>query len=140
MKERHEKIFFILLRIFIALAVAGLIALVVTNLREDPSVMAFSTIAFVISVAALVMTTLQSVSIARQLRITQRSARLVHETTNRLEDLVREDQALGRALRKDIALDHSIIEVLEEYGIGETDHDRREVAQKVAHRLRQSQR
>lgn len=138
MKERHERIFFTLLRVFVILAVIGLVALIATNLNETPSVMAFSTIAFVISVAALVMTTLQSVSIARQLRITQRSARLVHETANRLEELVHEDKALGRALRKDIALDRDIIEVLEEYGIGDSEHDRREVAAKVAHRLRET--
>lgn len=138
MQERHEKVFFTLLRVFVALAIIGLVALIATNLNETPSVMAFSTIAFFISVAALVLTTLQSVSIARQLRITQRSARLVHETANRLEELAHEDQALARALRKDIALDRSIIEVLEEYGMGETEQGRREVAQKVAHRLRET--
>ena len=72
MNDKSEQIFFVLLRIFVGIAIVGLMVLFLTNLGKQPSDIAFSLIAFIISVAALVMTTLQSVSILRQVRVNKK--------------------------------------------------------------------
>lgn len=125
-----------LLRIFVVVALVGVVALTYTSLTDDPSHTAFSLIAFVISVAALVMTTLQSLMISRQVRITERALELVRETDRQVEDLVDEDKKLSKEIRQDLALDHQIIEVLEEVGIGENADMRREVAKKISQRIK----
>lgn len=124
-----------LVRVFVVVAVIGAAILIYTSLQDDPSNLAFSLIAFVISVAALVMTTLQSLSIARQVRITEKAARLVHETGEKLQYLVKEDRKLEKEIRQDIQLDHEIIAVLEEFGIGEDENERRKVAERIAKKL-----
>ncbi|MDB5177870.1 MAG: hypothetical protein JWO61_253 [Candidatus Saccharibacteria bacterium] len=124
-----------LVRIFILLSVIGVAILIYTSLQNDPSNLAFSLIAFVISVAALVMTTLQSLSIARQVRITEKAARLVSETSVELKYLVKEDRKLEKEIRQDIVLDHEIIAVLEEFGIGESEEDRRKVATRITKKI-----
>lgn len=124
-----------LVRAFVVVAVIGAALLIYTSLQDDPSNLAFSLIAFVISVAALVMTTLQSLSIARQVRITEKAARLVHETSEKLELLVGEDRILEKEIRQDIKLDHEIIAVLEEFGIGENEEERLRVAKHITTRV-----
>ena len=122
-------------RVFVVISVIGMGILIYTSLQDDPSNLAFSLIAFVISVAALVMTTLQSLSIARQVRITEKAARLVHETSEELKALVKEDRKLEKEIRQDIVLDHEIIAVLEEFGIGESEDDRRKVASRITKKV-----
>jgi uncharacterized membrane protein YoaK (UPF0700 family) len=124
-----------LVRVFIILSVIGVGLLIYTSLQNDPSNLAFSLIAFIISVAALVMTTLQSLSIARQVRITEKAARLVSETSEELRYLVKEDRKLEKEIRQDIVLDHEIIAVLEEFGIGESEDDRRKVARRITKKV-----
>ncbi len=135
MTEKNERLFFILLRVFISLAVVGLLVLVVTSIGKNPSDIAFSLIAFIISVAALVMTTLQSVSIAKQVRITNHAARLVRETGEQLEKLVKEERLLEREIRRDLAVDEEIVTVLEEYGIGNSESERLKVAARIAEKV-----
>lgn len=124
-----------LVRVFVLVSVIGAAILIYNSLQDDPSHLAFTLIAFVISVAALVMTTLQSLSIARQVRVTQKAARLVQETGERLEVLVAEDRKLERDIRQDIELDREIISVLEEFGVGENEEERKKVATRIAHRV-----
>lgn len=124
-----------LVRVFVIVAVIGAAILIYTSLQDDPSNLAFSLIAFVISVAALVMTTLQSLSIARQVRITEKAASLVNETSKELRYLVQEDRKLERDIRQDIKLDREIIGVLEEFGIGENEDERRKVAARITKKL-----
>ena len=136
MSYKSDRHFYVrLLKIFIVLALLGVVVLVYTGLTSDPSTMAFSLIAFVISVAALVMTTLQSLSISRQLRITERAMELMREADGQLTTLVSEDKKLSREIRQDLAIDRHIIEVLEEVGVGETSEERHEVAQRIAKRI-----
>jgi uncharacterized membrane protein YoaK (UPF0700 family) len=136
MSYKNTQSFYInLVRIFIVVSALGAVILIYTSLQHDPSNLAFSLIAFVISVAALVMTTLQSLSIARQVRITEKAARLVNETSKELKYLVQEDRKLEKEIRQDIVLDHEIIAVLEEFGIGESEEDRRKVASRLAKRV-----
>lgn len=132
MKTKTERPFYLLLQLFIVMAIIGGGMLLYANLgSDDIPAIGFSLIAFTVSVAALVMTTLQSISIARQVRVTQRSARLVHESSLKLEALVDENRRLERTIRKDIKLDHEIITILEEYGIGKNEAERRNVATRI---------
>jgi len=134
--KNTQSIYINLMRVFVVLSVIGVAILIYTSLQDDPTHLAFSLIAFVISVAALVMTTLQSLSIARQVRITEKAARLVSETSEELKYLVREDRKLEKEIRQDILLDQEIIAVLEEFGVGESEADRREVAQRITKRVK----
>lgn len=136
MSYKKDKTFYLfLIKIFLVIAFAGVALLVYASLQDDPSDLAFSLIAFVVSVTALIMTTLQSLSIARQLSLTRRAAELVHETSERLETLVAEDKKLGQEVRRDITLDHEIIAALEELGIGATDDERKQVASHITKRV-----
>lgn len=137
MSIKNTQSFYInLVRVFVIISVIGAAILIYTSLQDDPSNLAFSLIAFVISVAALVMTTLQSLLIARQMRVTQKAARLVHETSEGLKHLVQEDQKLEREIRQDITLDHEIIAVLEEFGVGDDEDERRKVAARITKKLK----
>ncbi len=135
MNDKSEQIFFVLLRIFVGIAIVGLMVLFLTNLDKRPSDIAFSLIAFFISVAALVMTTLQSVSILRQVRVTKRAARLVQESSDTIQLLIKEDKTMEKALREDLALDKEIIEALEEHGVGNNEDERAAVAKTIKKRL-----
>ena len=97
--KNTQSLYINLIRVFVSIAIIGVALLIYTSLQDDPSNFAFSLIAFVISVAALVMTTLQSLSIARQVRITEKAARLVNETSEELGYLVKEDRKLEKEIR-----------------------------------------
>jgi hypothetical protein len=136
MSYQSDRRFYIsLVKIFVILAFIGIAVLVYTSYTTDLADIAFSLIAFMISVAALVMTTLQSLSISRQVRITERAMELMRETDNQLEKLADEERKLSREIRQDLALDRKIVEVLEEVGVGSSADDRREVARKIAERV-----
>lgn len=130
--KNYRAFYMLLIRIFIVVAVVGVVVLLYAGLHDNPSNVAFSLIAFIISVAALVMTTLQSLSIARQVQLAQRSARLVAQATDRLEQLVVQDGRLEKEIAKDLEFDRAIVAVLEEYGIGDDHVVRAQVAQKIA--------
>jgi hypothetical protein len=133
--ETDRRFYGNLLKIFMVLAVVGIAVLVYTSFTSDPTTVAFSLIAFMISVAALMMTTLQSLSISRQLRITENAMKLMRETDRQLEELVDEDKKLSEEVRKDIALDLRIVEVLEEVGVGDSEQERQMVAARIAKKL-----
>lgn len=136
MSYKSERKFYLnLLKVFVVLAFFGVAVLVYTSFTSDPTDIAFSLIAFMISVAALVMTTLQSLSISRQLRITEHAMELMRAADNQLEVLVDEDKKLSEEIRQDLLLDRQIVEVLEEVGIGDTAEERHEVAGRIAERL-----
>lgn len=139
MNEKNEQIFFILLRIFIGFAIFGILVLMITNFGKNPSNIAFSLIFFIISTAALVMTTLQSVSISRQIQTTNHAARLVKETADEIQKLITEERLLERDIRKDLAADEGIVAILEEYGIGANKQERRKVAAKIAEKVGKKQ-
>lgn len=138
MKEsiREKKFYYLLVQLFVIVAVIGLVLLFLSAVGKKPSEMLFSIIAFVISVAALVMTTLQSLSIARQVRLTHRSAKLVYEATRGLDQLVKQDKKLEREIHQDIDLDHEIITILEEYGIGTSKNERTAVAEALTKKIK----
>lgn len=130
--------YILLSRVFVVLAILGLCALLLTNIGEDPSHLTFSLIAFVISVAALLLTTIQSTTIVRQMQMTERAAKEVRETGEQLKALVSKDQRLATEIRQDIELDREIIAALEEHGLGDDDTQRHEVAKRIASHLKSS--
>ena len=138
MKEsiKEKKFYYLLVQLFIILAVIGLVLLFLNAVGKKPSEMIFSIIAFVISVAALVMTTLQSLSIARQVKLTHKSAQLVYEASRELDQLVKQDKKLEREIHQDMDLDHEIITILEEYGIGASKHERTAVAGALTEKIK----
>ncbi|MDB5165372.1 MAG: hypothetical protein JWM00_262 [Candidatus Saccharibacteria bacterium] len=137
MSIKNTQSFYInLVRVFVVISVIGVVILIYTSLQNDPSNLAFSLIAFVISVAALVMTTLQSLSIARQVRVTEKAAQLVNEASQQIEMLVNEDRKMEREIREDLKVDQAIIGVLEEHGVGDSEAERQQVAKKLARILK----
>ena len=58
---------------------------------------------------AVVLTTLQSIAIARQVRLTRHSAAKVTEAVNKLEELVVADKKLTKIILKDPELDAQIV-------------------------------
>lgn len=117
---------------FMALIIIGVAALLVNSLESQPEVVVFSLVAFAVSAAALLMTTYQSFSTARQLRMMESMMRAMREASHDFEELAAEDRKLERELKADLALDHKIIAVLEEYGVGDDEATRRQVAQRLA--------
>lgn len=130
--KNDRTVYLLLLKMFVVIAVAGVAALIYASLQGDPSDFAFSLIAFVVSVAALVMTTLQSLSIARQVKITEKAARLVNDSSDKIEALVVEDHKLEKEIRQDIKLDQEIVSVLEELNVGQSPEERHSVATRIA--------
>lgn len=136
MKNENDKQFYVLINIFVVLGLLGFILLLMNNMASHNwSNTTFSVIAFLVSIAALIMTTLQSISIARQVRVTKRAAQLVRETSRELEVLVNEDKKMERELRQDIALDKEIISALEEHGVGTNEAERKAVAASIKKNL-----
>lgn len=125
------------MRVFVLISALGIVILILTNYDKDPSDIAFSLIAFVISVAALIMTTLQSASIAQQVRVTYKATQLVKESAEELHALVKEERILEKEIRQDIAMDQEIMGVLEEYGIGDNQDERQKVAAAVRTKVHQ---
>ena len=121
-----------LLIAFMALIAIGAAALLINNLEEQPGVLVFSVVAFSISAAALLMTTYQSFSQARQIRMMESMLRTMRETGRDVEQLTVEDRRLEHELKADLALDHEIIAILEEHGVGASEATRRKVAKRLA--------
>ena len=136
MGYKNDRLYINLLRVFIVLSLVGIAVLVYANLTSDPTDVAFSLIAFMISVAALVMTTLQSLSISRQVRITERAMELMRTADRQLEALASEEKKLGEEIRQDLLLDRKIVEVLEEVGVGESVEERHKVARAISSRVK----
>lgn len=131
--KNNKSLYILLIKIYVALSLAGIGVLIYTSLQTNPSNFAFSLIAFIISVAALVMTTFQSLSILRQVRVTRRAAQLVNEASKQIEILVNEDRKMEREIHEDLKIDQAVIAVLEEHGVGDSEAERQQVAKKLAH-------
>ncbi|MCA9332651.1 hypothetical protein KDA00_02140 [Candidatus Saccharibacteria bacterium] len=104
MNRKTEKKFILILQLTAVCAVIGIILLIITRWRSGPSA-AFDLLAYVVSISALVMTTLQSISISRQVKITQEGAEKIEGASKKLEDLIASDKLMTRELKRDIKLD-----------------------------------
>ncbi len=138
MNLKYEERFILLVKIFLVVGVIGLIAFFASNFDQKPSVIAFGLVAFVFTVAALIMTTTQSISIARQAKITKRASELVQETSKQLEMLVKEDRLMKEEIRQDLELDRAIVAALEEHGVGDDEHERKQVAKTIVSKIKKT--
>lgn len=104
MNKRSERTFIIILQLTATIAVVGIVLLIYTRWQNGPSTV-FDLLAYVVSIAALAMTTLQSISISRQVRITENAGNKISEATKKLESLIATDKLLTTEIKKDIELD-----------------------------------
>ncbi|MBP7837446.1 hypothetical protein KA021_01955 [Candidatus Saccharibacteria bacterium] len=132
---KNEEMPQIVLRVTIVLAIVGSLILLVTRKDTGPS-LAFDLLAYVISIMAVVLTTLQSIAIARQVRLTRHSAAKVTEAVNKLEELVVTDKKLTKIILKDSELDAQIVLALANYGVGKSAQEREKIAKFVSKKIR----
>ena len=132
---KNEEMPQIVLRVTIVLAIVGSLILLVTRKDTGPS-LAFDLLAYVISIMAVVLTTLQSIAIARQVRLTRHSAAQVTEAVNKLEELVVTDKKLTKIILKDSELDAQIVLALANYGVGKSAQEREKIAKFVSKKIR----
>ena len=132
---KNEEMPQIVLRVTIVLAIVGSLILLVTRKDTGPS-LAFDLLAYVISIMAVVLTTLQSIAIARQVRLTRHSAAKVTEAVNKLEELVVADKKLSKIILKDSELDAQIVLALADYGVGKSAQEREKIAKFVSKKIR----
>lgn len=130
MKYKNEEIFHYILRITVLVAVISSIALLITKRDAGPTV-AFDLLAYIISFTALILATLQSITISRQMRITRNAAAKITEALHSLDDLVKADAKLSKVINHDARLDEKIIAALAEHGIGENEEQRTKIARSV---------
>lgn len=131
MEYKNEEVFHTILRITMIVAITASIALLITKRDAGPTV-AFDLLAYVISFVALILTTLQSISIAQQVRITRHASAKITEALHSIEELVAVDKKLSREVARDAALDEQIIAVLAKHGVGENGEQREKIAKAVA--------
>lgn len=130
--HRQKSLYTKLVWVFIAIAAVGVAILFYEAMIGQSNTVLFSLIVFTISIAALIMTTLQGISADRQLRLTEKIMRETRESNHSMEQLVEEDRKLGRDIRKDMILDQEVVSILEQYGVGDNAEVRRKVARKIA--------
>lgn len=135
MEYKNEEIFHTILRITLLVALVASVALLITKRDAGPTV-AFDLLAYVISFTALILTTLQSISIARQVRITRHAAAKITEALHSIEELTQADKKLSKSIQKDAELDQKIVEALSLHGVGRTQKQRGEIAESVRQNLK----
>lgn len=135
MREKTEQRFYLLVKLFVVLGAVGLVVFILSNLNSAPEEVAFSLIAFVVSIAAVIMTTLQSITIGQQIRMTKKAADLVDETAEQVRKLVKEDIKIEREIHEDLELDHELINILEDVGVGDNEDERRKVAKRISSKI-----
>lgn len=132
---KNEEIFQTILRITMIVAIVASIALLITKRDAGPTV-AFDLLAYVVSFTALILTTLQSISIARQVRITRHASAKITEALHSIEALTQADNKLSREIAKDTELDEKIIAALLQHGVGKDRADRSSIAKTVKTHLK----
>lgn len=132
--QENEEMPHIVLRVTFVIAIVGALILLVTRRDTGPS-LAFDLLAYVVSIMAVVLTTLQSIAIARQVRLTRHSTAKVTEVVGKLEGLIAADRELARIVRQDSKIDAKIVEALAEYGIGDSVVEREKIAKAVSKKI-----
>lgn len=133
--QENEEMPHIVLRVTFVIAIVGALILLVTRKDAGPS-LAFDLLAYVVSIMAVVLTTLQSIAIARQVRLTRHSTAKVTEVVGKLEKLIIADNELAKIVRQDSKIDAKIVEALSEYGVGESILERETIARAVSKKIR----
>ena len=104
MNKKNERKFILILQVTAGVAVVGIALLIYTRWQNGPSAI-FDLMAYVVSIAALAMTTLQSISISKQMKVTQDGSDKIEATVAKLEELIANEKVTTQTLKKDIKLD-----------------------------------
>lgn len=136
MHFKNEEILHTILRIIVLVSIVVSIALLFQKGRSGSDV-TFDLLAYIISFTALVLTTLQSISIARQVRITRYSASKVSQSINQLDELIKVNQQLTRVIEHDTELDQQIVAALSSHDIGRNKAHRAQIAKTVRQNVTQ---
>lgn len=124
----------IVLRVTFVMAIIGSLILLVTRKDAGPS-LAFDLLAYTISIMAVVLTTLQSIAIAKQTRLTRHAAAKVTESVKKIEDLIESDRRLAKTIEKSAKLDEDIVLALAQYGVGNSAKERQKIAKSVSEKI-----
>lgn len=130
MHFKNEEIFHTILRIIVLVSIVASIALLLQK-GQFSSDVAFDLLAYIISFTALALTTLQSISIARQVRLTRYSTSKVSQSINQLDELIKVNQQLARVIEHDTELDQQIVAALSSHDIGRDKAHRAQIAKTV---------
>lgn len=78
---------------------------------------AFQALAFIISAVALIMTTLQSVLIRKQMIETRKNTKIMSDAANQITSLLVNDEEQTEIMNQDLELDKILIDVLTGHGL-----------------------
>lgn len=123
------------LRVITLLAILGSAILLLNKKDTTGTALAYEMFVYAISISALTLTTLQSLSIARQIRMTRRSTGKITEAVNKIEELDHVERRLARIIMHDEAIEKVIIRALHESKVGANDKERAKIARIVREEL-----
>lgn len=133
-KPQNERASHLVLRLITLAAIVGSVILLLAK-KGSGTDLAYELFVYAISISALTLTTLQSISIARQMRITRRSTGKLTEAVNKLEELEAVERQLTRVVMHDEEIEGVIIRALHEAKVGANDKERTRIAKIVRKQL-----
>lgn len=137
-KPQNERASHLVLRFITVFAILGSVILLI-NKRDSGTVLAYELLVYAISISALTLTTLQSISIARQIRMTRRSTGKITEAVNKLEELEAVERQLTRIVMHDEQIEKVIVKALHQAKVGANDKERARIAKIVRAELNRQQ-
>jgi len=130
----NEKVPHLVLRSITVVAIVGAVFLLISR-KDSGSAIIYDLFVYGISISALTLTTLQSISIAQQVRITRRSTGRLTEAVNKLDDLANEERKLAKAVLHDEEIEKHLIRALGQNKIGKNVKERTKIARAVRRSL-----
>ena len=137
-KPQNERASHIVLRLITLGAIVGSVILLLAK-KGSGTDLAYELLVYAISISALTLTTLQSISIARQMRITRRSTGKLTEAVNKLEELEAVERQLTRVVMHDEEIEKVIVKALHQAKVGANDTERARIAKIVRAELNKQQ-
>lgn len=135
--EKKQGISHLSLRIITVLAIVGSIILLINKHNATGSDIAYELVVYAITISALTLTTLQSIAIAQQIRITRRSSGKITEAVNKLDELESAERRLAGAVMHDDVMERLIVKALHKAKVGENDTERERVAKIVRREIKE---
>lgn len=125
----------LVLRFVTLFAILGSVILLLTMREASGTALVYELFVYAISISALTLTTLQSLSIARQIRITRRSTSKITEAVNKIEELDHVERQLARIIMHDKEIEKVIVKALHRSRVGANDKERAKIARIVREEL-----
>lgn len=131
---KAEKILYVILNVTIAAAIVGVGLLLWTS--ESTEIAVFEILAFSVSVSALTLAVLSGISSIRQMRMMQKVSREVHAALAEIREVNLDNETIKDKLSQEYAVTQSIIDALNDSGIGDSEADRETIAGHIEKTLR----